>query len=294
VSRALGLAPIRRVAQEGDTHFVVPDQRHDQTTDIDIAKNPQIALRVVTRDGAPHADSVGSPVTLPCRLLAPLAVLPGLRPLLLTGRATRTASRGVAISGLLELCHLTQRRGRQRRAIPPGISTEAGRRPRRGAGQAPGGCISSQRPRPPRAVEVRTSRIPDQGHPWRARNEASLCQGDPSRACSRSRSALVTGLLAGRSVVSGSGVTGPKSRPSGCRVGHAGLHESFLSVLPDPPYRRVVTSTRSWRQTASLMRRFNARHPSFLVLPSASLRWWAGSRRASGSSASWRNRSQSR
>ena len=49
--------------------------------------------------------------------------------------------------------------------------------------------------------------------------------------------------------------------------------ESFLSVLPGPLHQRAVKSTWSWRQTASLIRRFNVRSASFFVLPSAILRW---------------------
>ena len=53
-----------------------------------------------------------------------------------------------------------------------------------------------------------------------------------SPRCSRSKPLCVKSpslgapehpLTAGRSVVVGPGVTGPKSRPSGCRAGHAGL-----------------------------------------------------------------------
>jgi hypothetical protein len=36
---------------------------------------------------------------------------------------------------------------------------------------------------------------------------------------------------------------------------------------PGPASQRAVMSTWSWRQTASLMRRFNARSASFFVLP---------------------------
>jgi hypothetical protein len=44
-------------------------------------------------------------------------------------------------------------------------------------------------------------------------------------------------------VLVGPGVTSPKSRPPGCRAGHAG-HESFPLVLPGP---YLLASTRSWR-----------------------------------------------
>src|SRR5664279_4179002 len=47
-------------------------------------------------------------------------------------------------------------------------------------------------------------------------------------------------------VLAGPGVTSPKSRPPGCRAGHAG-HESFPLVLPGP---YLLVSTRSWRYTA--------------------------------------------
>ena len=62
----------------------------------------------------------------------------------------------------------------------------------------------------------------------RAQSEALCVEGSFVWVFGRAASALVTGLLVGRSVVSGSGVTSPKSRSSGCRAGHAGLHESFL------------------------------------------------------------------
>jgi|SRR5664280_1139983 len=44
-------------------------------------------------------------------------------------------------------------------------------------------------------------------------------------------------------VLVGPGVPSPKSRPPGCRAGHAG-HESFPLVLPGP---YLLASTRSWR-----------------------------------------------
>lgn len=67
------------------------------------------------------------------------------------------------------------------------------------------------------------------------------------------------------------------TRTHGSHVRQAGRPALFGGdrlgwLLPDPVWLAAVRSTWSWRQTASLMRRFNARSASFLFLSSAILR----------------------
>jgi hypothetical protein len=62
--------------------------------------------------------------------------------------------------------------------------------------------------------------------------ESSLSQAPISGGSGRDESTRHATAQLHR-LVSGPGVTSPKSRPSGCRADHAG-HESFPSVLPDP------------------------------------------------------------
>src|SRR5919106_1958138 len=94
--------------------------------------------------------------------------------------------------------------------------------------------------------------------------EASLCQeasGGASkqrRGRGRSRGARVRERLA------------PKCRCSGFSRPRW-IQESSLVVLPGPCCQRWPRSTWSWRQTASLIRRFSARSASFFDFPSADL-----------------------